>query len=256
MRGSSLLPKQFRSLGQTDSWLYRLVTSQLVAVSHLVCQFPIPTIVIIALLASTSYVGLLQDSLFDASVSFEDGHGHVDLASILIGSRNVELSQSTGWKWQFQDTDSHSPSDNNIQHLALTTLNFPDSLTSEYAPDRDWISLPRNVTATSTPSTSNLLSSISQDTTLAYYMPYEQVADFLYSVQEVVPPPEHGENVKWTMKAAQSTNGGSSSSYAIWFSEGWTKFVDLFKVYPLLLMAVRMPRLTPSSMLRHSISSS
>lgn len=103
MRGSKLLPKQLRSLGNSDSWLNRTVTSNLLAVSQLACQHPIHTIVAIALFASTSYVGLLQESLFDSGVKSLQHNGKIDIEALLQGSRTLELSKSTAWKWQFSD---------------------------------------------------------------------------------------------------------------------------------------------------------
>lgn len=103
MRGSKLLPKQLRSLGNSDSWLNRAITTNLLAVSQLACQHPIHTIVAIALLASTSYVGLLQESLFDSGVKSLQHNGQLDVQALLQGSRTLELSKSTSWKWQFSD---------------------------------------------------------------------------------------------------------------------------------------------------------
>jgi hydroxymethylglutaryl-CoA reductase (NADPH) len=109
MRGSNLLPKQLRSLGKSDSWLNRTITSNLIAISTLACGHPIHTIVAIALLASTSYVGLLQESLFDSGLKSLQHNGRVDVEALLRGSRTLELSRNTAWKWQFPD-DSSVPS--------------------------------------------------------------------------------------------------------------------------------------------------
>lgn len=64
---------------------------------------PIHTIVVIALLASTSYVGLLQQSLFDTTGQASHGQGRVDVVSLLEGGRTLELSRRTNWKWQIDD---------------------------------------------------------------------------------------------------------------------------------------------------------
>jgi hydroxymethylglutaryl-CoA reductase (NADPH) len=65
---------------------------------------PIHTIVVIALLASTSYVGLLQQSLFDNDGQANHLQGHVDVESLLEGGRTLELSSRTSWRWQSDDT--------------------------------------------------------------------------------------------------------------------------------------------------------
>lgn len=109
MRGSSLLPKQLRSLGQTDSWLNRAITSNLLAISHVACSHPIHTVVAIALFASTSYVGLLQESLFDSGIKSLQHNGRIDIEAVLQGSRTLELSDKTAWKWQFPEENSGVP---------------------------------------------------------------------------------------------------------------------------------------------------
>jgi hydroxymethylglutaryl-CoA reductase (NADPH) len=65
---------------------------------------PIHTIVVIALLASTSYVGLLQQSLFETAGQTSHARGYVDVDSLLEGGRTLELSSRTLWRWQADDT--------------------------------------------------------------------------------------------------------------------------------------------------------
>ena len=64
---------------------------------------------VIALLASTSYIGLLQDSLFDTGGQKRDGK--VDVASLLEGGRTLELSSRTTWKWHLEDHHSFDGQD-------------------------------------------------------------------------------------------------------------------------------------------------
>jgi hydroxymethylglutaryl-CoA reductase (NADPH) len=101
MRGSNLLPKQLQSLSGSDSWLSRTITSNLLSTSSVACQHPIHTLVVIALLASTSYIGLLQESLFDTAG--QTRNGKADVASLLEGGRTLELSGRTSWKWHLED---------------------------------------------------------------------------------------------------------------------------------------------------------
>ena len=231
MRGSHLLPKQFRSLGNSDSWLNRNVTSTLLNVSHVACQHPIHTICVIALFASTSYVGLLQESLFDTSIASTQENGKLDIDSLLKGSRTLELSKGTEWKWQVSEDLYHPKISKNSQHLALATLIFPDSSSSQLAPSSDAISVPENVTVHTAPETSNLLSSISEDSSLAFYTPYSQIGDFLRSTQDLPAsqPSADGIGKRWVMKAARLNGNGAHGSYSRWFREGWTSFVDLVK---------------------------
>ncbi|EXJ87124.1 hydroxymethylglutaryl-CoA reductase (NADPH) [Capronia epimyces CBS 606.96] len=235
MRGSSLLPKRLRSLGKSDSWLNRTLTSGLLALSHTACQHPIHTIVAIALLASTSYVGLLQESLFDTGAKSIQYNGGVDVEALLKGSRTLELSEKTAWKWNFADDFPHSGVPQVLlgaDHHALVTFVFPDSSSLQLAPEAHAVPTPANITATNIPTTSNVLSPISHDTSLAFYTSFSEVGDFLRAAQELPArntASSDDSHAVWVMKAARLNGNGSRGSYRAWLSEGWTSFVDLIK---------------------------
>ena len=92
--------------------------------------------------------------------------------------------------------------------------------------------IPANVTATNIPTTSNLLSPISHDTSLAFYAPFSELGDFLRAAQELPAhkSPSDGESKpSWFMKAARLNGHGTRGAYRAWLSEGWTSFVDLLK---------------------------
>lgn len=107
---STLIRRKFRTSDGKDeaepSWLKRQVTGCLQTISRRACIHPIHTIVVIALLASTTYVGLLEGSLFDSFRNPKNVAGQVDVDSLLIGSKSLRLGESTSWKWQFEDSAS------------------------------------------------------------------------------------------------------------------------------------------------------
>ncbi|KAJ5037417.1 uncharacterized protein L3040_007592 [Drepanopeziza brunnea f. sp. 'multigermtubi'] len=239
------LPTRARSASGADapatpSWINKKVTPVIQTLSRRACLHPIHTIVIVAVLASTTYIGLLEGSLFDSTKS--DTLGKADWASLLEGSRQLRVGAETGWKWQ--NTDSDSPVPPNVDHLALLTFVFPDSLATsspQTAPLAHTIPLPQNLSVTELPPTSNPLSAISQDTALAYSVPYNQAAEFLASAQELpnaitTPKDEsarHGyeaepiqEQKMWIMKAAKVSG---KSDLKTWVSNAWGEFVDLIK---------------------------
>jgi hydroxymethylglutaryl-CoA reductase (NADPH) len=271
MRGSNLLPRQLRSLGASESWVSRTITSKLLSTSSLACQHPIHTLVVIALLASTSYIGLLQESLFDSAG--QTRNGKVDVASLLEGGRTLELSSRTLWKWHLEDDHSFDEQDkvsnSNMhttysltlaqlsQHLALMTFVFPDSSSSHLAPAAEAVPIPCNVTARTVPPTANLLSPISHESSLAFSAPWSEVSDFLTAAQEIRGELEQSkdtENKLWIMKAARSNGYGSRRTYRAWLRDGWTSFVDLIKVN--LSDRFQEPSLTESSMPKLSTLSS
>ncbi|EGC45925.1 HMG-CoA reductase [Histoplasma capsulatum var. duboisii H88] len=238
MRGSWLIPKRFRNVNAADSaeagWLNRRLTTALQKAASRACLHPIHTIVVIALLASTTYVGLLEGSLFDAARDVGAGPGQLDVESLLNGARTLRLGETTGWRWQVGN-DAQVEDTKNVQHLALTTFVFPDSSArSPQAPPqaRD-VAVPANCSAMPIPHTPNMLSPISHDSSLAFAVPYDQISEFLRATQEI---PEtidtkdgSAEQKKWIMKAARSSGSGSRRVLRIWLTDAWNSFVDLLK---------------------------
>jgi hydroxymethylglutaryl-CoA reductase (NADPH) len=246
MLGSSFLPSRFRGAPKTEpsappSWLKKRVTLLIQTFSHRACLHPIHTIVIVALLASTTYIGLLDSSLFDTVKS--KGAGKADWSSLVEGSRQLRVGSETGWKWQTADADTPIPHD--ADHLALLTFVFPDSLAAnspQAAPLADALPLPQNLSVTALPPTSNPLAPISQDSALAFSVPYSQAPEFLARAQELPNSArpstdeddrdEFGqqptiERKMWIMKAAKVHE--SPRSIREWASNARTEFMDLIK---------------------------
>lgn len=103
---SHLIPRRVRGTDEDDSrepsWLNKKVTSLLLSASYHVCIHPIYTVVIVALLASTTYIGLLEGSLVD---SIRDTvPGQIDIESLLQGGRHLRLGLATEWKWRAQES--------------------------------------------------------------------------------------------------------------------------------------------------------
>jgi hydroxymethylglutaryl-CoA reductase (NADPH) len=104
---TTLIPRKFRqATTENDAepgWLKRQVTGVLQSISRRACLHPIHTIVVVALLASTTYVGLIEGSIFD-NKNPRDVAGQVDVDTLLRGSRHLRLGESTAWKWQVEDS--------------------------------------------------------------------------------------------------------------------------------------------------------
>lgn len=109
---TSFISKRLRSEEDRDaepSWIRRQVTSGLQCISRRACIHPIHTLVVIALLASTTYVGLLEGSLLDTARNPRNLAGQVDTETLLQGSRSLRLGESTSWKWQAAESWVESP---------------------------------------------------------------------------------------------------------------------------------------------------
>ena len=243
---NSLLPSRFRGASKieapsTPSWLSKNVTPVIQSLSRPAFLHPIHTVAFITLLASTSYISLIDNSFLDSVSSNAAGKAH--WSSLVEGSRQLRVGSETGWKWQPSDSDI--PVVNDAQHLALLTFVFPDSLATnspQNAPLAETVPLPQNLSITALPSTSNPLSLISQDSALAFSVPFSQASEFLVKSQELpnVAAPPTGESAKhgssaesipeqkmWIMKAARTA--GTSNGVRNWATNAWTEFVDLLK---------------------------
>jgi hydroxymethylglutaryl-CoA reductase (NADPH) len=112
---SSLLPKQLRGSDDSASpaqprWLNRQITPFIQSLSRGACAHPIHTIVFIALLASTSYVGLLEGSLFEGRNDPRAVSGSLDVTSLLDGARSLHLGKQTSWKWETEENSASKDS--------------------------------------------------------------------------------------------------------------------------------------------------
>lgn len=123
---TSLITRKLRSAeAESDAepgWLKRQVTGVLQSISSQACQHPIHTIVVIALLASTTYVGLLEGSLFDSVRNPRNIAGQVDVDTLLQGSRSLRLGESTSWKWQVEDASVNQDYTVHLHQLILTLI--------------------------------------------------------------------------------------------------------------------------------------
>ncbi|KAL2021617.1 hypothetical protein VTK56DRAFT_6970 [Thermocarpiscus australiensis] len=237
MIASSFLPSRFRGEqppppNVAPSWLSKKVTPLLQVIARISSTHPIHTIVIVALLASSSYIGLLEDSLFDATRSVRKA----EWSSLVEGSRVLRAAEDTAWKWQPYDSDAPVPK--NADHLAILTLVFPDSQSADASrapPLVKAVPTPQNLSIRPLPPTSNSFTTYSQDSALAFSIPYSQAPEFLSVAQEIpndIPSPEtmeteHGREKKmWIMKAARAQ---TRSSIARWVRNAWIEFIDLLK---------------------------
>jgi len=110
MLGASYLPARLRSdHGHTESakpgYLNRCITPILQSVSRKAFTHPIHTIVFVALLASTSYIGSLEDSLLDRTSVAGNGSSGINLAALVEGGRRLKLGEQTGWRWHTYNED-------------------------------------------------------------------------------------------------------------------------------------------------------
>ncbi|CAI7597852.1 unnamed protein product [Penicillium discolor] len=233
---ASLLPSRFRgreSMNQQHPLRSgnRALTSTLQFLSKTACLHPIHTVCTIAILASTTYVGLLKDSFFH-------GPANVDKAewgSLVEGSRSLITGPQNGWKWQSFDGDADVLGDFN--HQALMTLVFPGSYGVASQVASPFLAhLPVNLSVIDLPSTSSPLTAYSKDKNFAFSVEYSSAPELMAAVQEI---PNNSADQKlrvtqliemerqmWIMKAARAH---TKRSLAQWVHDTWTETLDLIK---------------------------
>jgi hydroxymethylglutaryl-CoA reductase (NADPH) len=212
----------------TPNWFAHAISPVLLSVAKKACTHPIHTIVTIAFLGSYSYIGVLDKGLLDTDTAYP---GRVDLQTLLAGSKQLHVGAETNWQWQVEVEETGAGTQ--ARELALITLTFPDNSAPSQA------SVPSNVSVERLPSSSSSFSTLSQDTSLAYSVPYDEASDFLKAMREIPAATadvadvqgadQEGtrEEKKWMMRASRSIN--TSGGIKNWIDESWTSFVDLLK---------------------------
>lgn len=214
----------------------RQITPYLQTVSHKACTHPVYTLSFFAVLASTTYISLLETGFFQPAAA--NAHGKVDFSALSAGSRRLQIGEQTAWKWQVEENGAHPPVAEQLRDdLALVTLAFPDA-GANVSPNAllQSLSLPQDSSIEVMPSSENILSQISSDATLAFSMPYHQTAQFLESVKEIPAVAEvsaqadgsddEPEQKMWLMKSSKVAGSGSLVE---WAKNSWTAFIDLVK---------------------------
>ncbi|KAF2481285.1 hmg1, hmg-CoA reductase [Neohortaea acidophila] len=239
---SSLIPTRWRrNYDITDpnkpGFYNQRVTPWLQAVSKKACTHPVYTIAFVVVIGSGFYANLLDTGFFQPSPA--SAANQVDFHSLAAGSRHLHASAETSWKWQLADTGVVDPADHD---LALITLAFQDSVSSgipNTAPSAQTIILPAGGRAESLPSSANILSPLSSDSTLAFAMPYSTAAQFIEGAREIVPSPktiiseledgsdDEKERKLWLIKTGKKS--ASSGGIFQWFIDSWASFLDLIK---------------------------
>ncbi|PYH97577.1 hypothetical protein BO71DRAFT_438704 [Aspergillus ellipticus CBS 707.79] len=218
-----------RASHTAPSWLERKFTPGLLSLSRLALLQPIHTVAVIALLVSSMYTALLEDSIFDGIKTTRKA----DLSWLNVGNRRLYAGPEIGWRWQANDSDASVPA--NVDHTALLTLVFPETMDPDVAfqdlPMTPMLHLPSNLSITRLPSTSKSLSAYTKDNVFALSIPFSQASDFLGLVQEVPnnsssQDTEDGEQRMWIMKAARAQTQTNLTS---WAHDSWVEFIDLLK---------------------------
>ncbi|KAA8910112.1 putative 3-hydroxy-3-methylglutaryl CoA reductase [Sphaerosporella brunnea] len=155
---------------------------------------PVQTMVIVALLASTTYIQMLENSLFDRSSWGQSGSKRADL---MDGSARVSVGQETGWQWKENTADEVT----GAKHVALVSLSFPPQSLATSSPVL--------------PSTSATELESEDPATKVFSVPYDELPGFISSIK-VVPAEstEEGATKQYTMQTGRKSSSGNLISRA------------------------------------------
>lgn len=111
MLGASLIPARWRGFYSPQDPAQpgpysKHVTPLLQSVTRRTCTHPIHSIVFCALIASTTYIGLLETGLFEPSTKFNNNNNQVDFSALSQGSRTLNVGPETAWEWQSESVSS------------------------------------------------------------------------------------------------------------------------------------------------------
>ncbi|KAI9784355.1 MAG: 3-hydroxy-3-methylglutaryl-coenzyme A (HMG-CoA) reductase isozyme [Peltula sp. TS41687] len=246
MLGSSSFSSRLRGSLSSESksrpsWVDGQVTPVLQSLSRRACTHPIHTLVFVGLLASTTYIGLLEGSLLGQVGEVGNVSSRTDWDALIKGSKTLCVGESTGWKWRSEEEGRCMESGGSqSRHLALMTLVFPDSLSArspQTAPTPHAISSSENSSIQLLPSTLNPLSPYSQDSTLAFAIPHSNAPDFLPTLRELPrasaddysDADNEEEESRWVMKAATIVDNAGRRSFKQWTQDAFSGFLDLLK---------------------------
>lgn len=111
MIGAKFLPKGLQSkVASSQSskrgWIRPYISHWLEVISCAASKHPIHTIVIVAVLASSTYVSLLEGRLFQDSVTINTPSSRSDFEPLLASGKTLWAGEETEWKWQALGDDS------------------------------------------------------------------------------------------------------------------------------------------------------
>lgn len=82
----------------SPTWFDRRCSPILLSIAKKACTHPIHTIVTIALVASYSYLGVLDKGLLESGI--EEATSRVDFQTLLAGSKRLRVGEETSWQWE------------------------------------------------------------------------------------------------------------------------------------------------------------
>lgn len=177
-------------------------TPAIARLSRSATTHPVQTLVIVALMASTTYLQMLEHSLFDRSTSF---WGNTKRTDILDGSVKVAVGQETAWQWKENAAEEVV----GAKHLALVSLSFPPATLETSAP------------IIPVTSTAKLLSE--DDSSKVYSVPVEELPGFINTVKTIPCSASDASDRKhWVMQTGRkSANGGLIARAELAVRELW-----------------------------------
>ncbi|KAL4931776.1 hydroxymethylglutaryl-coenzyme A reductase-domain-containing protein [Aspergillus undulatus] len=213
-------------LSTRASWLDVFVTAIPQNLTRLASAYPIHTVVLIALLVSSAYVSLLENSLLCSQ----------SLAA-LEATRQFYAGPDTAWHWHRQT--SETVNDKLVDRRAIVTLQFSRASSQELPA----IPLPDHLDVELLPSNLDPFSAASVEQSRAFSVAKNNLYEFLDLIQEIRDEDsgdgnnevEDGARHKWV---AATREGRSPQGMGNFILDKWAELVYLFNHASLLDVAI------------------
>jgi hydroxymethylglutaryl-CoA reductase (NADPH) len=145
--------------------------------------------VIVGLLASTTYIQMLENSLFDRS---SWGYGSSKRADLMDGSSKVSVGPETGWQWK-ENVAEEIPA---AKHVALVSLSFPPQSSATSSPV--------------IPSTSATELQSEDPSTKVFSVPFDELPGFINTVKAIPAADAESTEENATKQYIMQTGRGKS----------------------------------------------
>lgn len=89
--------------------------------SRLSCEHPVRTVALIAIVASSCYISLLESNLFEPPATTSNAAGQLSFDAFLAGSKILSVGPATQWKWQNGDGEAPVLADQVCEEQTLPT---------------------------------------------------------------------------------------------------------------------------------------
>jgi hydroxymethylglutaryl-CoA reductase (NADPH) len=203
---------------EANGRLYTPIVSVLVLLTSSVCAHPLRVFFLVVAIASTSYVGLLEGSIFDSTGSFGRTIAQSEWSTLLASSTRLNANAKTDWNWQttIRPVGKAAGIGEEPVQSTLFTLKFP---ASPHTPTTEILSQLTNYTGKVLPVTHHDGLRKSPPVSIAFSVPSGRSFEFFSRIHEFTAGSSIDPVNSSKRLAADQTEGASEASKLKWVAK-------------------------------------